>query len=141
MKFLKLSILSTSLILSLLLLFLISNFYPDPQTAERFHFIYGFKSDEEAEATALQDFNKGRYRLLIGGENIRVKAIRDSLLSSNYGIEVVASRCVTPDEVWCYTYIMENKLADKFGVDFYQNTICETMEIYRSEKLKESSME
>jgi hypothetical protein len=76
----------------------------------------------KAEALALEDFEKGKYHLVLSGEKYSSYKtyFLDSILRAEYNIEVLYTGCIgTTDEVYHYMFVMAFQLANDHGHNFF----------------------
>jgi hypothetical protein len=127
MRFLKLSILATSIFLALISTLILLWIYPDPNWAMVYYLEKNCVTCEKAEQLALHDFKNGRYNLISWGFGSRIHEVLGPILKRDYKVQMLWGGCNGTYEVDCYHNKMARLLLGKYGNDFYDKALDQTL--------------
>jgi hypothetical protein len=126
MRFLKLSILATSIFLALISTLILLWIYPGANRAMVNYLEKKCLTCEKAEHLALHDFKNGRYNLISWGFGSEKHEILAPILKTDYNVHMLSGGCSESYELDCYHNKMAKLLLDKYGNDFYDKALDQT---------------
>ena len=129
MRFLKLSLYAALFNFSLILCSICSIVYFDHTARAKIISLFDLCTTcEKATEIAAKDFENGKYILVLSGSSTK-SDLRNQILQDKYNITVLNPGCVFgSEEVYCYSNTQAGKLGEKYGFNFYDDTMKEVGE-------------